>query len=122
MEPNYAAASTDLEINKEISGDALVVHFTGGFSLMHHLRLTNTAQEIKAVPQRKVVLDLSHVTFIDSLGVGVIVSILKHTRTNAISFALVTNDVVDQILGVTNLLNILNAVRSVEQGIARATP
>jgi anti-anti-sigma factor len=122
MEPNYAAADAELEINKEISRDALVVHFIGGFSLVHHLRLTNTVQEIKAAPQRKVVLDLAHVTFIDSLGVGVIVSVLKHTRTNAIGFALVTNDAVDQILGVTNLLKILNAARSVEQAVAQATP
>ena len=122
MEPNYAAANADLEISKEVSGNALLVHFSGGFSLIHYLRLADLVQEIKAAPQRKVVLDLSNVTFIDSLGVGVIVSVLKYTRTNAIGFAVVTNDVVDQILGVTNLIAILQVFRDLEEATAKSAP
>lgn len=121
-EPDYAAASSSLEVSKEIRGDAWLVHFDGGFSLINHLQLARTIHEIKSAGLSKVVLDLGNVRYIDSMGVGVIVSVLKYTRTNAIGFAIVTNDVVDQILGVTNLINILQIVHNVDDALAKAVP
>jgi anti-anti-sigma factor len=90
--------------------------------MINHLLLARTVQEIKAARQRKIVLDMGNVIFIDSMGVGVIVSVLKYTRFNAIGFALVTNDVVDQILGVTKLNAILQVVHNVNDAIAKAAP
>ena len=121
-EPNYAASDAVLEVSKEIRDNALVVHFHGGFSLINHVLMSRTIQEIKAAPQKRIVLDLGKVSFIDSMGVGVIVSVLKYTRTNAIPMAIVTNDVVDQILGVTNLIAILQIFRNLEEAIAGAVP
>jgi anti-anti-sigma factor len=84
--------------------------------------LSRTVQEISASPHRKIVLDLSGVGFIDSMGVGVIVSILKHARFNGIGFAVVTNDIVDQILGVANLSRILHAGRNLEMALGASAP
>ena len=121
-EPDYIAADAVLEVSKEVRGDILLVRFGGGFSLINHLLMARTIQEIKASPQKKVVLDLSDVRYIDSMGVGVIVSVLKHTRTNAIGLAIVTNDVVNQILGVTNLSEILQLFFSLDEALANAAP
>jgi anti-sigma B factor antagonist len=122
MEPNFGAADKILQIEKEIRDSALVLHFAGGFSLTNHAVLAQTAQEIKAAPQRKVVMDLSGVRFMDSLGVGVLVTILKHTRSSGIDFAVVSNDVVDQILGITRLHQVLNVVRSLDAALKSPAP
>lgn len=122
MEPNYKAADTSLAISKETRGDTLLIHFEGGFSLINQALLARTVQEIKAAPESKIVLDLGSVRFVDSLGVGVIVSVLKHARTRAIGFAVVTNDIVDQILGVANLRHILPVAHTLDEALGTPAP
>ncbi len=117
-EPNFAAADTGLLIEKEIRGNALLYHFEGGFSMLNHGVLTKIVQEICAAPQRKVVMDLARVRFMDSMGVGILVTMLKHARNNGIDYSVVSNDVVDQILGVTCLNKVIRLAHSLEEVLA----
>jgi anti-sigma B factor antagonist len=116
-EPNFAAADTGLLIEKEIRGDALLYHFDGGFSMLNHGVLTKIVQEINAAPQHKIVMDLTAVRFMDSMGVGILVTILKHTRSVGAEFAVVSNDVVDQILAVTRLNKVIRLAHSLEEAL-----
>ncbi len=117
MEPNFDAADYSLLCDKETCQGALVFHFQGGFSMVNHVVMDRIVEEIKAAPERKIVLNLTGIRFMDSMGIGVLVAILKHTRAKGIDFVLVTNDVVDQILGVTRLNQVLRAVRSQEEAL-----
>jgi anti-sigma B factor antagonist len=117
MEPNYEAADASLQVSQETRGDTFLVHFEGGFSLINQALLARTVQEIKAAADSKIVMDLAGVTFMDSLGVGVVVSVLKNARTRGIGFAVVTNDVVDQILGVANLSQVMQVTRSLAEAL-----
>ncbi|MBI3484793.1 MAG: STAS domain-containing protein [Acidobacteria bacterium] len=121
-EPNFSAADTSLQTEKEIRGNALLYHFEGGFSLVNHAVLAQIVQEIKAAPQRKILMDLAGVRFMDSMGVGILVTILKYARANAIDFAVVSNDVVDQILGVARLNQVLHIVRNLEDALGTPAP
>ena len=121
-EPNFAAADTGLLIEKEIRGNALLYHFEGGFSMLNHGVLTKIVQEINAAPQRKVVMDLAGVRFMDSMGVGILVAVLKHARRNGIDFSVVSNDVVDQILGVTRLTRVIRLAHSLEDDLGSPAP
>lgn len=117
MEPNFDAADYSLLCDKETRNGALVFHFQGGFSLVNHDVLQRIFDEIKAAPERKIVLNLAGIRFMDSMGVGVLVAILKHTRAKGIDFVLVSNDIVDQILGVARLNQVLRVVRSQEEAL-----
>ena len=121
-EPNFAAADTGLLTEKEIRGNALLYHFEGGFSMLNHGVLTKIVQEISAAPQRKVVMDLAGVRFMDSMGVGILVTLLKHARSNGIDYSVVSNDVVDQILGVTCLNKVIRLARSLEEALGSPAP
>jgi anti-sigma B factor antagonist len=121
-EPDFAAADTGLLIEKEVRGNALLYHFEGGFSMLNHGVLTKIVQEINAAPQRKIVLDLAAVRFMDSMGVGILVTVLKHARSNGIDYSVVSNDVVDQILGVTRLNKVIRLAHSLEEALATSAP
>ena len=121
-EPNFAAADTGLLIEKEIRGSALLYHFDGGFSMLNHGALTKIVQEINAAPQRKIVMDLAAVRFMDSMGVGILVTVLKHARSNGIEYTVVSNDVVDQILGVTRLNKVMRLAHSLEEALGTFAP
>lgn len=121
-EPNFAAADTSIQFDKESRGNALIYHFEGGFSLVNHAVLAKTVEEIKAAAPRKIVMDLSGVRFMDSMGVGLLVNLLKHARDHKMEFAVVSNDVVDQILAVTRLNRVIHLARSLEEALQSATP
>jgi anti-sigma B factor antagonist len=116
-EPNFAAADTGLLIEKEIRGSALIYHFDGGFSMLNHGALTKIVQEINGTPQRKIVMDLGTVRFMDSMGVGILVTVLKHARSNGIEYTVVSNDVVDQILGVTRLNKVIRLAHTLDEAL-----
>ena len=122
MEPNFAAADTGLLIEKENRGNALLYHFDGGFSMLNHGMLTKIVQEINAASPRKLVMDLAAVRFMDSMGVGILVTVLKHARSNGIDYVVVSNDVVDQILAVTRLNKVIRLTRSLDEALASLAP
>jgi anti-sigma B factor antagonist len=121
-EPNFAAADTSLQIDKETRGSALIHHFEGGFSLVNHAVLVRIVEEIKAAAPHKIVMDLSGVRFMDSMGVGILVNLLKHARDHKMEFAVVSNDVVDQILAVTRLNRVIRLARSLDEALQLSAP
>jgi anti-sigma B factor antagonist len=61
-------------------GDAAVLVASGDIDLATAPRLRDRLQELLAGGAQRVVVDLAAVTFIDSIGLGVLVSALKRYR------------------------------------------
>lgn len=122
MEPNFDAPDYSLHIEKKTRGGALLFHCRGGFSLVNHALLDGIFEQIKATPERKVVLDLGGVRFMDSVGVGTIAAILKHAMATDKNFVVVSNDIVDQNVSSANLTQIMRIVRTLEEALATPAP
>jgi anti-anti-sigma factor len=122
MEPNFDAPDYSLHVEKKTRGDALLFHCRGGFSLVNHALLDGIFEQIKATPERKVVLDLGGVRFMDSVGVGTIAAILKHAMATDKDFVLVSNDIVDQNLSSANLTQVIRIVRTLDEALQLFAP
>ena len=117
METNFDAPEHSLEIEKKTRGGALLFHCRGGFSLSNYALLDGIFEQIRATLERKVVLDLGGISFIDSVGVGTIAAIVKHTMSADKEFVLVSNDTVDQVLSTASMTQIMRIVRSMEEAL-----
>jgi anti-anti-sigma factor len=117
MNTKFDAPDYSLEIEKKIHGNSLLFHCRGGFSLVNYPLLDGIFEQIKATPEHKVVLDLGGIRFIDSVGVGTIAAILKHTMATDRDFVLVSNDIVDQILLTASMTQVMRIVRSTEEAL-----
>ena len=122
MEPNFDAPDYSLQIEKKIRDGALLFHCRGGFSLVNYALLDGIFEQIKATPERKVVLDLAGIRFMDSVGLGTIAAILKHTMATDKDFVLVSNDIVDQNLSAASMTRVMRIVRSLEEALASFAP
>ena len=122
MEPNFDAPDYSLHIEKKTLGGALIFHCRGGFSLVNHALLDGIFEQIKATPERKVVLDLTGVRFMDSVGVGTIAAILKHAMTTDKNLVVVSNDIVDQNLSSANMTQIIRIVRTLDEALGSLAP
>ena len=122
MKSNFDAPDYSLQIDKKTRGGALLFHCRGGFSLVNYALLDGIFEQIKAMPERKVVLDLAGVRFIDSVGVGTIAAILKHTMATDRDFVLVSNEVVDRMLSTASMTKVMRIVHSVEDALGTPAP
>ncbi len=122
MKTNFDAPEYSLQIDKKTAGDTLLIHCRGGFSLVNYALLDGIFEQIKAAQERKIVLDLAGIRFIDSVGVGTIAAILKHTMATDRGFVLVSNDIVDQILTTASMTHVMRIVHNVEEALGRAAP
>ena len=122
MDTNFDAPDYSLQIEKKTRGDALLFHCRGGFSLVNHALLDGIFEQIKATPKRKVVLDLSGIRFMDSVGLGTIAAILKHAMSTKKIFVLVSNDIVDQNISAASLTKVICTVHSLEEALAIPAP
>lgn len=78
-------AKLDLEKVSASNGSILVIRLNGKLSLE---TVHNFIQTMRPEPTAHLVLDMSGVSFLDSAGVGALVSLLVHRRHGGQSFAL----------------------------------
>jgi anti-anti-sigma factor len=122
MKPSFDAPDYSLQIEKRTRGGALLFHCRGGFSLVNHALLDGILEQIKATAERKVVLDLSGIRFMDSVGVGTIAAILKHSMATDKDFVLVSNDIVDTDLSAASMTKVIRIVRTLEEALGTPAP
>lgn len=98
-------AHLDLEKLSASHGGNLVTRLHGKLSLE---TVNNFIQTLRPEPAAHLVLDMSGVSFMDSAGVGALVSLFVHRRHNGKSFALAgltqQGTAVLQVAGLTKLL------------------
>jgi len=98
------------------ANDALIAKLSGRLSLE---TVNGFLQETRGLATAKLVLDMNGVTFLDSAGVGALVTLFVHRRNNAQKMALaaltVQGAAVLQVAGLNKLLPIFG---SVEQALA----
>ena len=107
-------ANVPLAYEKSSGSGALVLRCNGAFTLAAHQRLGEISEEIRASSAKKVMLDLSGVTYMDSVGIGTLAMNLKHSTAASKQLALVTNDIVARMLEVSNLDKVFNTYSTVE--------
>ena len=95
----------DLEKLSSSNGTSLVTRLNGKLSLE---TVHNFIQTLRPEPAAHLVLDMSGVSFLDSAGVGALVSLFVHRRNNGKSFAIAgltqQGTAVLQVAGLTKLL------------------
>jgi anti-sigma B factor antagonist len=95
----------DLEKLSSSNGSSLVTRLNGKLSLE---TVHNFIQTLRPEPAAHLVLDMSGVSFLDSAGVGALVSLFVHRRNNGKSFAIAgltqQGTAVLQVAGLTKLL------------------
>jgi anti-sigma B factor antagonist len=98
-------ARLDLEKDSASNGSNLVTRLSGKLSLE---TVHNFIQTMRPEPAEHLVLDMSGVSFLDSAGVGALVSLFVHRRNAGKSFALAgltqQGNAVLQVAGLTKLL------------------
>jgi anti-sigma B factor antagonist len=98
-------AKLDLEKVSASNGSNLVTRLNGKLSLE---TVHNFIQTLRPEPAAHLVLDMSGVTFLDSAGVGALVSLFVHRRSAGKSFALAgltqQGTAVLQVAGLAKLL------------------
>jgi anti-sigma B factor antagonist len=113
----------DLAVRVDERGGWAVVRASGDVDMTTAPRLREAVVGIVVGGQPKVVLDLQDVDFIDSTGLGVVVGLLKRTRSQGGDLRLVsTRPSLRRILELTNLEQALPLAASVEGAIDTSDP
>jgi len=110
-------AQLDLEKVSASNGSNLVTRLNGKLSLE---TVHNFIQTMRPEPAAHLVLDMSGVTFLDSAGVGALVSLFVHRRNAGKSFAIAgltqQGMAVLQVAGLTKLLPNFATVEAALEG------
>jgi anti-sigma B factor antagonist len=101
----------ELGIDMTEVGDWTIVAVSGELDLYTSPTLRSSIHDA-AAPGRKIAVDLTDVTFIDSSGLGALVGALKHVRELEGSFAVIAPDdgPLSRLLGLTGLDQIVRPV------------
>ena len=106
-------AQLDLEKLPASNDTQLVTRLSGKLSLE---TVHNFIQTLRPEPTAHLVLDMSGVSFLDSAGVGALVSLFVHRRNSGKSFAIAgltqQGNAVLQVAGLTKLLPIFPTVEA----------
>ncbi|HEV8384621.1 MAG TPA: STAS domain-containing protein [Candidatus Acidoferrales bacterium] len=120
MEPDFEAPDYSLRYEKITRDGVLIFQCRGGFSLVNHGLMDRIVEQIKAAPERKVVLDLGGIRYMDSVGMGTIAAILKYSMAHEIEFVIVSNDIVGKLLATSGLNRVIRIVRRQDEAFANA--
>ena len=108
----------DLVVQVEEQGGWAVARVSGDLDLTTAPRLRERLVQIVVGGQPRVVLDLQAVDFVDSTGLGVIVGVLKRTRSQGGDLRLVsTRSGLRRILELTSLDQALPLAATVEEAL-----
>jgi len=109
----------DLVVQVEDRGDWVVARASGDLDLTTAPRLRERVVQVVSEGQPRVVLDLEGVDFVDSTGLGVLVGLLKRTRSQGGDLRLVsTRRSLQKVLELTSLDRALPLARTVDEALA----
>lgn len=109
----------DVVVGVEQRGATTIVRASGDLDVATAPRLREQVIRLVSDGQRDIILDLEAVDFVDSTGLGVIVGLLKRTRTLGGDLRLVSNrPALQRILELTALDRALPLASSVEEAMA----
>lgn len=105
-----STAAPQLTLDIELNGPRAIVHCHGRLILETGQILYT--QVIQLLPQSKhIILDLSDLTYADSMGLGTLVRIYVHTKTHGATLELThLGKRIRELLGVTGLLSVFSTV------------
>lgn len=92
-----------LRVQRDQKGSAAIFSCEGSFSLARHRELDELSAWIRRDKASQIVLDLSAVKQIDSVGVGTLAMILKYAVSGSRSLTLVCSKPVRDVLDTSNL-------------------
>ena len=102
--------SAPLTLDIERTGDTAIVRCHGRLVSGVHDLLYSQARQIMP-DARRVVLDLTDLTHVDSTGLGTLVRLYVHARSTGSSLELINlGPRVRQLLGLTNLLSVFTVI------------
>lgn len=108
----------DIQLHIYEVNDAKVVEVTGEIDLHSAAELRAALRPVCEQPKGRCVVDMRHVPFIDSTGVGVLVGALKRARDNdGLLFIVAPQSRVLRVFEITGLINAFSICDSVEEAI-----
>lgn len=117
--PTPSASSGDFQMDIEQRGEAAVVRLAGSIHMNSCERLQSELIGLIDRPTRKLVLDLSALQFICSLGLGALVAAHLRSRHHKGAVRLVSPDPsIRALLEITKLVKIFPPYDSVERALA----
>ena len=117
--PPQLMQTTQLNIERQpaSNGDTLVTRLTGKLSLE---TVHNFIATMRPEPATRLVLDMSGLSFLDSAGVGALVSLFVSRRNNSKSLALAAlTQQGNAVMQVSGLLKLLPVYPSVEEAVSK---
>src|SRR5450631_764034 len=107
-----------LTLQKDKVGDVIVFRCQGRIVLGDEIRALQAAVTPTSCETRRVLLDLGEVSFIDSAGIGALVSMLGQLRSHGCELNLChLSEPVERVLRVTNLVGVLPCYATQEEAI-----
>lgn len=95
--------TVDFSIDSSIDGDTAVITISGEIDIASRDALTNTAHEAVAAGASRIILDMSEVTFMDSSGIGAVIT----TQAIAPVTLRSPSDAVQRLIAATGLTDIV---------------
>lgn len=105
-----------LEIADRVEGDFIVVTLRGALDVASSPSVREFFRNDMFESDRLAILDLSHVTFMDSTGLGALVSLQKRMPHRV--RLVVTSGAIDRLLRITALINVFAVFGSIEDARA----
>jgi anti-sigma B factor antagonist len=108
-----------MDIQRRLEGDVAILSLEGRLDLTSASSLKEASKEVLNSSSKKVILNMDKVDFINSSGLGALVSILKEVRNSQGSMRL-TNlaPYVKEIFDITQLTNIFEIFPDEKQAIS----
>lgn len=103
MTPESATPAQELKLETEKKPEVVLVHCTGRIVSSTSRYLQDTVRPLIA-ENKRVALDLTHVSFLDSSGLGSIVGLWVNAKKNHCDLKLIRlNDRIKELLRISNL-------------------
>jgi anti-anti-sigma factor len=110
-------AQLDLDRQPAANGDLLVIRLNGKLSLE---TVNGFVSTMRQEPAPRLILDMSGVSFLDSAGVGALVSIFVSRRNHSKTLALAgLTQQGNAVMQVSGLLKLLPVYQSVEEAVLK---
>jgi anti-sigma B factor antagonist len=110
-----------LEVSSQLIGSDAVVTATGEIDLTSCAALRANLGELASSAASTVVIDLTHVSFIDSTGLSELVVGADQARSSGRAFAVVAGPQVGELLRITGLATVMAVHRSLEEALHGTT-
>lgn len=107
-----------MKVNSKLFKDICVLEIDGEIDAEHAAQLKRAIAKSREEKALHFVLDLSDVSFIDSTGLGVLISLMRHLKENHGELRLVgLQDEVRAIFEITRLFRVFDVAASVEAAV-----